>query len=279
MPIEVIRGKRPRPRRVLLYGPPGVGKTTWASKAPDPLFIDIENGCNDLDVARTKLIGDWQSLGGTLRQLLADGGDFETLVLDSIDWAEKLLHRQLCKEGGVQEHELVKVNGGYGAGYTMAAARISSLLDVLAAIQAKHGWTVVLLGHAKSQRIDDPERQSYTQWQLDLHDKAAATVREWCDEMFFAQTDVAIQEVDAKGKDAGRAIAKGGTRRRVRTVGTPAIAAKNRLGITTDLPLEWAAYEKFWPGSGYTPPPAEPEPEPDDSKPAQLKTEAEAETF
>jgi AAA domain len=279
MPIEVIRGKQPRPRRVLLYGPPGVGKTTWASKAPDPLFVDIEGGCNDLDVARTKQIVEWQKLGSTLRELLTDGGPYKTIVLDSIDWAEKLLHQQLCREGGVQDHELVKVNGGYGAGYTMAAARISSLLKMFDAIQAKHGWTVVMLGHAKSQRIDDPERQSYTQWQLDLHDKAAAVVREWCDEMFFATTDIAIQEVDAKGKDAGRAIAKGGKKRWIRAVGSPAVAAKNRLGITTDLPLEWSAYQKFWPGSGYTPPPAEPEPEPDSDKPAQLKTEAEAETF
>jgi hypothetical protein len=137
----------------------------------------------------------------------------------------------------------------------------------------------VLLGHTKSQRIDDPQRASYTQWQLNLHEKAAAPVREWVDEMFFAQTDVSIMEVDSRGKDGGRSIAKGGKKRWITTVGSPAVAAKNRLGITTDLPLEWSAYQKFWPGSGYTPPPAEPEPEPDVDKPAQLKTEPEAETF
>jgi hypothetical protein len=279
MPIEVIRGKQPRPRRVLLYGPPGVGKTTWASKAPDPLFVDIEGGCNDLDVARTKQITEWTTLASTVQELIRDGGPWKTIVLDSIDWAEKLLHRKLCTENDVKEHELHKAGGGYGAGNNMAAARISKMLDYFATMQAKHGWTIVLLGHAKSQRIDDPERQSYTQWQLDLQDKAAAAVREWCDEMFFACTDVSVEEIEIDKKQGKRVLGKGGTRRRVRTVGTPAIAAKNRLGITTDLPLEWSAYQKFWPGSGYTPPPSEPEPEPDGDKPAQLKTEAEAETF
>ena len=279
MPIEVIRGRRARPRRVLLYGPQGVGKTTWASKAPDPLFLDIERGSDDLEVARTPQIDSWEGLGSTLKRLLDEGGEWKTLVLDSVDWAEKLLHQKLCREAGVQEHELVKIQGGYGSGYTMAAARISSMLKMFDAIQKKHGWIIVLLGHTKSQRIDDPQRASYTQWQLNLHEKAAAPVREWVDEMFFAQTDVSIMEVDSRGKDGGRSIAKGGKKRWITTVGSPAVAAKNRLGITTDLPLEWAAYQKFWPGSGYTPSPSEPEPEPDNDKPAQLRTEAEAETF
>jgi hypothetical protein len=264
---------------VLLYGPQGVGKTTWASKAPDPLFLDIERGSDDLDVARTPQIDSWEGLGSTLKRLLDEGGEWKTLVLDSVDWAEKLLHQKLCREAGVQEHELVKIQGGYGSGYTMAAARISSMLKMFDAIQKKHGWIIVLLGHTKSQRIDDPQRASYTQWQLNLHEKAAAPVREWVDEMFFAQTDVSIMEVDSRGKDGGRSIAKGGKKRWITTVGSPAVAAKNRLGITTDLPLEWAAYQKFWPGSGYTPPPSEPEPEPDGDKPAQLKTEPDAETF
>jgi hypothetical protein len=188
---------------VLLYGPQGVGKTTWASKAPDPLFLDIERGSDDLDVARTPQIDSWEGLGSTLKRLLDDGGEWKTLVLDSVDWAEKLLHQKLCREAGVQEHELVKIQGGYGSGYTMAAARISSMLKMFDAIQKKHGWIIVLLGHTKSQRIDDPQRASYTQWQLNLHEKAAAPVREWVDEMFFAQTDVSIMEVDSRGKDGG----------------------------------------------------------------------------
>jgi hypothetical protein len=288
MPLKTNKGKNPRPRRCLLYGTPGIGKTTWAAKAPSPLFVDIEGGCSGLldafgkplDVERTDQIMDWQSLSSTVQQLINEGGPWKTIVLDSIDWAERLLHRKLCNECDVKEHELHKASGGYGAGYNMAAARIAKMLDYLAIMQAKWNWTVILLGHVKTTRVDDPMRASYTQWSLDMHDKAAACVREWVDEMFFATTDVAIEDVDENTKNGKRTIAKGGGKRFIRTVGTPSVVAKNRLGMKEIIPLDnFEAYSRYWPGSGYTPPPAEPEPEPDDSKPAQLKTESEAETF
>lgn len=255
MPLEIIKGKRPRPRRVLLYGPAGIGKSTWASKAPDPLFCDLEGGTGDLDVMRTPVLDSWNAVGRTLATLLAEGGEYKTLVLDSIDWAERLLHRQICKDNAVEETMLNKVGGGYGVGFIQAAARAQNLLELLAKIQSKWGWTIVLLGHAASTNTPDPQAASYLQWQPDLDKRFAACVREWCDEVFFAYQETIFEEVDAKVKSESRVIAKTSGRRKIKAVGGPAVMAKNRLGITTDLPLEWAAYQRLWPGGGGLPAP------------------------
>ena len=54
--MKFISGKKPKPRTTVLYGVHGVGKTTWAAQAPNPIVVDVEDGSADLDVTRTPVI-------------------------------------------------------------------------------------------------------------------------------------------------------------------------------------------------------------------------------
>ena len=40
--MKIVRGKKIQPRRVLLYGTHGIGKSSWASQAPDVVFMNLE---------------------------------------------------------------------------------------------------------------------------------------------------------------------------------------------------------------------------------------------
>ena len=50
--MEITRGKIQTAQKIVLYGPEGIGKTTFASRFPEPLFIDTEGSTRQLDVAR-----------------------------------------------------------------------------------------------------------------------------------------------------------------------------------------------------------------------------------
>ena len=52
MKFEIKKGKIKSAIRLTMYGAEGIGKSTFASKFPDPLFIDVEGGTKQLDVAR-----------------------------------------------------------------------------------------------------------------------------------------------------------------------------------------------------------------------------------
>ena len=52
--VQIIRGKIPSAKKVVVYGPEGIGKSTFASRFPEPLFIDTEGSTKDMDVARTE---------------------------------------------------------------------------------------------------------------------------------------------------------------------------------------------------------------------------------
>ena len=52
MALNITRGVVPCAQKVVVYGVEGIGKTTFASQFPDPLFVDVEGGTRHLDVAR-----------------------------------------------------------------------------------------------------------------------------------------------------------------------------------------------------------------------------------
>jgi len=50
--LKITDGKIKRAQKVVLYGSEGIGKSTFAAKFPNPLFIDTEGGTSHMDVRR-----------------------------------------------------------------------------------------------------------------------------------------------------------------------------------------------------------------------------------
>lgn len=44
---QVTSGVIPAPVKVVLYGPEGIGKSTFAAQFPDPVFLDTEEAPSD----------------------------------------------------------------------------------------------------------------------------------------------------------------------------------------------------------------------------------------
>ena len=63
--MQITRGKRARAQKVVIYGPEGIGKSSFASQFPDPVFIDTEGSTDNMDVARLDKPTSW-----TMRLLL-----------------------------------------------------------------------------------------------------------------------------------------------------------------------------------------------------------------
>ena len=118
---NIIRGRTPKPPIVLLYGQEGVGKSTFAAKAP--IFIPTEDGLNEIDCAKFPVVKNYPEFLATLRAVLEEEHEFETLAVDSISATERMLFRYVCERHGVET--IQQANGGYGKGYT-AGAKCSS---------------------------------------------------------------------------------------------------------------------------------------------------------
>jgi hypothetical protein len=164
------------------------------------------------------------------------------VVIDSLDWLERLVWDKLCEQYSVASIE--KVDGGYARGYMLALTMWRELLDHLNTLRAR-GMVIILIAHSKVERFEDPESSPYDRYSPRLHKHAGALINEWCDAVLFATRKMRTQSEDAgfnRKRTVAHAIGKDGGERIMRAYGSPSCVAKNRYGIAEEMPLSWNSF-------------------------------------
>jgi hypothetical protein len=227
MALKIERGRRHSPVRAVVYGTEGIGKSTLAAAFPAPVILDTEEGTHHLDVARVS-IGSWDELRAAIAEIGGGRGEFRTVVIDSADWAERLLVEHL-----LAEHKQKSIEGfGFGKGYTLLAEGFGRLLTQCDALIGV-GLNVVFVAHSKVQRTSPPDMaDGFDRYELKLTKQTAPLLKEWCDLLAFCNYKTAVTE----GSD-GRKKATGGKRRLMHLERAAAWDAKNRYGLDAELPM------------------------------------------
>ena len=223
--MQITRGVIPSALKVLIYGPEGIGKTTLASKFPDPLFIDVEGSTKQLDVAR---LPDPQSWGEIIEEVKYVESSLccKTLVIDTADWAEMLCAKALTNSGSIEDF-------GYGKGYVMLAEKFQSLLTELNNLIAS-GIHVVFTAHAQMRKFEQPDEMgAYDRWELKMQKKTAPLVKEWADMILFCNYKTHVITTPDKKKKVQ------GGERVMYTTHHNCWDAKNRFGLPDMIPMDF----------------------------------------
>ena len=240
---KIQHGRTPKPPRLLVYGTPGIGKSTFGSQAPKPIFVPTEDGLDEIDCAKFPLAASYEDVTAALVELRTQPHGYESVVLDSLDWLERLVWDRVCTDFSVKNIE--KADGGYARGYTHAVTYWREIVEQLNQLRHHRGMVVVMIAHAKVEKFEDPEAPPYDRYSPRLHKHASALVSEWADAVLFATRKFRTSSDDAgfgRKRSIAHAIGKDGGERILRTVGGPSCVAKNRYGLTEELPLSWDAF-------------------------------------
>lgn len=234
--MEITRGKIKKAKKVVIYGPEGIGKSTFASRFPDPVFIDTEGSTNDMDVARLPRPTSWTMLLEEVDYIRKTPGACRTLVIDTIDWAEMLCIEHICdkhQKNGIESF-------GYGNGYVYVKEEFGKFLNKLSDV-IEAGINVVLTAHAQLRKFEQPDEMgAYDRWELKLGKKTSSQtsplVKEWADMLLFANYKTYSVAVDDKGK---KHKAQGG-KRVMYTNHHPCWDAKNRYGLPEECEFDYS---------------------------------------
>ena len=233
--MQIVSGVMPKAVKLVLYGPEGIGKSTFASMAPNPLYIDTESSTTRLNVRRILPAPDsWMMILEQVRYVLANPTVCGTLVVDTADWAQKRCIDTVCAQRKMSSIE----DAGYGKGYTYAYEEFGRLLNLLDQV-VDRGINVILTAHAAMRKFEQPDEMgSYDRWELKLinskSSSIAGMVKEWADMVLFANYEtIVVKNENKKGK------AQGG-QRVMYTAHHPCWDAKNRFGLPEKLTFDFS---------------------------------------
>lgn len=237
---QVTTGRSPAPRRVMLYGTHGIGKSTFAACAPKPIFLQTEDGLGEIECDKLPVATTFNEAMKGLSELYTESHPYQTIVIDSLDWLERLIWSEVCRKRNVESIEDI----GYAKGYIFALTQWREFLEGLSALRTDKSMSAVLIAHARIERFENPETESYDRYVPRLHKLAAAVVQEWCDEVFFATYKVYTKQTE-EGFNRKRSQGIGSGERIIRTQERPAHVAKNRLNLPEEIPLDWNVYSQY----------------------------------
>ena len=221
----ITRGKSQDAPRIVLYGQEGIGKSTFAADFPNPIFVQTEDGLGQIDCAKFPLCKKGRDAFDQLTALAKEPNVFQTVVLDSLDWLERLIWDDVCAQNKVDSIEHI----GYGKGYVMALTSWRTILDVLTELHNQKK-IVLLLAHAVAEDYTDPEVTGIKRFTPRLHKTARSLVAEYVDVVLLATRKFGA----ANGEIANNP-------RVVRTEPSPCQVAKSRYAIPAELPLDAGA--------------------------------------
>lgn len=242
---DIQTGKSDLPNRYVLYGPPGVGKTTLGASFPAPVFLQAagETGLDALiksgqlpdTLARFPESGTWDELTGRVKVLHDEDHGYKTLVIDTINGAEKLmLKSELETAYGGDQKKFV----AYGAGERSAAFKMAFLLESIDRLRERRKMSVVFLCHSRIKEQHNPEGENYDRYEPDVGKETLATLLRWSDALLFMNFFIVVK--DEKGR--------GGDQRVMQCDRRAAYEAKNRLGLPATIHLgttkesAWSAF-------------------------------------
>ena len=243
--MEITRGKVKSAKKVVCYGPEGIGKSTFASRFPNAVFIDTEGSTKDMDVARLPRPSSWEYLLQEIQYVKDNPGICGSLVIDTVDWAEQLCVEHICDK----HHKDGIESFGYGTGYVYTKEEFGRFLNKLEDL-VEAGINVVLTAHAHIKKFEQPDEMgAYDRWELKLGKKTssqtAPLVKEWADMLLFVNYKTYSVAVDDKGKKH-----KGqGGKRIMYTSHHPCWDAKNRYGLPDECEFEYGVIRHIVEGS------------------------------
>lgn len=218
---SITRGRTLDAPRIILYGMEGIGKSTFAANFPSPIFIQTEDGLGMIDCAKFPLAKSFDEVFQELVALETEPNEFKTIVIDSLDWLERLIWDKVAQDSKVNNIEQI----GFGKGYTMALTFWRIVLDHLETLH-KQGKIILLLAHAVAEDYSDPEVNSLKRFTPRLHKTARSLLAEYVDVILLATRAFGA----AKGDQNNPRI--------VRTEASPYQVAKSRFAIPAELPLD-----------------------------------------
>lgn len=170
--------------RWLIYGPPGIGKTTFANSFEMPLILDFEGGTNHLESYRIP-ISTWKDVEDVYTLLNETDHKFKTIVFDTVDLFYRLCQSKICTDRKIEHPS----DEPYGKGSDMIR---NKLLPCVVTFQ-NLGLGIVFISH-EAQKEVKKHNMSFTKTTCTLPNSASNIFMPLADIIGYCHLDSETQQ-------------------------------------------------------------------------------------
>lgn len=210
-----------RKMNCLLYGPPKIGKTTFASTINNGdgiLFLATEKGHNSVEVFKVD-IPNWNAFRKLVSELKTKEHEFKYLVIDIADWFYKHCEKYICEKHHVEHPNDL----AYGKGSALVKDEFVRAINALNHM----GFGLCFLSHCGEKEFKT-KTKSWTSMTTSLAKSPSGVIEGLCDFIFFAYLDEADGE------------------RKMRTKGHSYINCGDRTGLLPPvMPFKYSEIQKY----------------------------------
>jgi len=247
---EIGRPNKPRPSAAIVYGPPGIGKSSLAAAMPDVVFLTDhqergifqlrEAGLVSPDVSILPPAETWLDAMAMLEALRGEHS-YKSLAIDAMGGFERLCHEEVCRrEFNGEWGKTGFVN--YQQGYDVSLSEWRLFINAMDRLRDERSMSIMLLGHSRVSPFKNPEGPDYDRYNVDCHHKTWSLTHKWADMVIFANYEVAF----SKGEDTKKkAKAYGGNVRTMYTEYSASYDAKNRHALPEEIPMGASGVEAW----------------------------------
>ena len=199
--------------RLIVYGPPKIGKSTFAGSAPNVVFIPTEDGISGLDVMQLpsgRTCNTWEDMLKAVATLLKEEHDRKWVVIDTINGAAELCAKYICDRdfGGCWESRKGQEGfNAWGRGDKATAQEFKRLITGLDMLREEKGMGCILLAHQGLHRSGNALGEDFMKFAADIHARSCSLLVGWADHIAHACRDFMVHTPHGK-EDKGKGIAK-----------------------------------------------------------------------
>lgn len=230
----ITKNEKIKPPKIIIYGGAGIGKTTFAAKAPNPIFLCTEDGLGLNKVDMFPLITNLRDINLYLASLIDEDNDYKTVVIDSIDWLDECIRKEVLAT--TDKKDLT-----YGNDQKLFRDVWGKTLGLLSRLNNEKNMLVILIAHHQLKRYDSPLNESYDRHIPKLNQKCGEFIMEWCDAIFFATPEIrTISEDKGFGAKTIKGVSSGQITMHTRL--NAGFIAKNRWGLPAEMPFDFMCF-------------------------------------